>query len=108
MSDGASALPPAAHVAAAARLLAAMAHPARLLTLLALSRRDGLTVGDLQAITGLEQSALSHQLRVLREARLVAAARRGRSRVYSLADHHVAHIVGDAVLHASEAPGDDL
>lgn len=99
------ALPGADQVAAAVRLLSAMAHPARLVTLLALSARAGLSVGDLQEVTGLEQSALSHQLRVLREARLVVAARRGRLRVYSLADHHVAHIVRDAVLHAGEPPG---
>ena len=51
---------------------------------------DGpLAVGEITALLGMEQSAVSHQLRVLREAALVRAERDGRRRVYTLS--------GDAV-----------
>ena len=46
---------------------------------------DGpLAVGDITAQLGMEQSAVSHQLRVLREAGLVRAERHGKRRVYAL------------------------
>jgi DNA-binding transcriptional ArsR family regulator len=48
-----------------------------------------LAVGDITGLLGMEQSAVSHQLRVLREAGLVAAERRGKRRVYAIS--------GDAV-----------
>lgn len=93
----------AQHVAGAVILFAALAHPIRLTTLLALARGAPLTVGDLMALTHSEQSAMSHQLRVLRDARLVVAERQGRHVRYRLHDAHVAHIVQDAVAHAAEA-----
>jgi len=89
-------------VAATARLLAVAAHPVRLRVLIALDRRGPLSAGELQAIAGVEQSAMSHQLHKLRAARLVDAERRGRRMIYRLHDHHVAHIVRDALLHVSE------
>src|SRR5579862_6299180 len=48
-----------------------------------------LAVGDITDLLGMEQSAVSHQLRVLREAGLVAAERHGKRRVYAIS--------GDAV-----------
>ncbi|MGE0321986.1 MAG: ArsR/SmtB family transcription factor [Polyangiaceae bacterium] len=83
-------------------LLSAMAHPARLRVLLALSRRGPQSAGALAELCGLEQSAASHQLRVLRDARLVAAERDGKRIIYRLADDHVAQIVEDALAHAAE------
>jgi DNA-binding transcriptional ArsR family regulator len=51
---------------------------------------DGpLAVGEIMARLGMEQSAVSHQLRVLREAELVKVERHGKRRVYALS--------GDAV-----------
>jgi DNA-binding transcriptional ArsR family regulator len=47
------------------------------------------SVEDLAAETGLSQSATSHQLKVLRDARLVKVRRKGRHAFYSLHDHHV-------------------
>jgi ArsR family transcriptional regulator len=61
-----------------------------------------LTAGELQERLGVEASALSHHLRLLREARLVKAEARGRHRVYELDDPHVAHIVEDALRHVAE------
>src|SRR5579859_1546771 len=43
-----------------------------------------LAVGDITVLLGMEQSAVSHQLRVLREAGLVDAERRGKRRVYAI------------------------
>jgi ArsR family transcriptional regulator len=48
-----------------------------------------LAVGDITGLLGMEQSAVSHQLRVLREAGLVAAERHGKRRLYTIS--------GDAV-----------
>lgn len=47
------------------------------------------SVGDLTEALGMEQSAVSHQLRVLREHKLVRAERFGRRRLYALYDDHV-------------------
>ncbi len=83
-------------------LLSAIAHPARLLVLLALGREGPQAVGDLAARARLEQSAMSHQLRVLRDARLVRAERRGKNVFYALDDHHVSRIIEDALSHIAE------
>lgn len=96
-------LPVQAEVDAAVVLFAALAHPIRLTALLALTRQGPLTVGELMAVADSEQSAMSHQLRVLRDSRLVVAERDGRRVRYRLHDAHLAHIVEDAVAHASEA-----
>ena len=94
-------LKPAA-VKSTVKLLSAMAHPARLIVLLLLDEAGTLSAGELQKAAGLEQSAMSHQLKVLRQARLVTSQRDGKRVIYQLADHHVAHIVKDAVRHAAE------
>jgi DNA-binding transcriptional ArsR family regulator len=51
------------------------------------------TVEQLSALTGLEHSATSHQLRLLRHARLVAVRRSGRHAYYRLHNHHVAELL---------------
>ena len=50
----------------------------------------------------MEQSALSHQLRILRQAKLVTSRREGRTNVYSLADDHVRTIIGQGFEHLTE------
>jgi DNA-binding transcriptional ArsR family regulator len=89
-------------LAATVRLLSATAHPLRLSVLLTLSREGVLSAGTLAERLGAEQSALSHQLRILRNADLVTGTRHGKRVIYELADHHVAHIVEDALAHAAE------
>src|SRR5262245_38747584 len=83
----------------AAALLAVMGHPARLGVLLALHREGPLSAGALQLRAGLEASALSHQLRILRDAHLVRVVPQGRHRIYALDDPHVARLVEDALAH---------
>jgi DNA-binding transcriptional ArsR family regulator len=77
------------------------------------------SVGDLTSILGMEQSSVSHQLRVLREHTLVRAERMGRQRVYALHDEHVIALLRAGLHHvergqsgaaagdsARSAPGD--
>ncbi|WP_326835678.1 metalloregulator ArsR/SmtB family transcription factor [Amycolatopsis rhabdoformis] len=85
--------------AAVATTLQALATPSRLLILSAL-REQPLAVGDLVAAVGMEQSAVSHQLRLLRNLGLVVGTRNGRSIVYSLHDNHVAQLLDEAVYHS--------
>lgn len=47
----------------------------------------------------MEQSACSHQLRLLRNLGLVVGTRKGRSIVYSLYDNHVAELIDQAIYH---------
>jgi ArsR family transcriptional regulator len=89
-------------LAAAAALLSVMAHPARLAVLDLLLREGPRAVGELGRALDMEQSALSHHLRLLRDARLVTAQAAGRRRLYQLADDHVAHVVRDVLAHAAE------
>jgi DNA-binding transcriptional ArsR family regulator len=74
--------------AAVADLFKALADPTRVRMIAALADRE-LCVNDLTALLGMEQSAVSHQLRALREWRLVRRRRVGRQAYYSLDDSHV-------------------
>lgn len=68
-----------------ARLLQALAHPYRLQIIAFLKRYDKqMTVSDLVAYFGIEQSNVSHHLKVLRKAGLVACQRKGMYRMYSV------------------------
>jgi DNA-binding transcriptional ArsR family regulator len=61
-------------------------------------------VCDLATLVGLSESAVSHQLRLLRGARLVRVRRSGRQAFYSLDDHHVLGLVHDTRKHVEEGP----
>ena len=68
---------------------------------------DALTHGercvcDLASLVGLSESAVSHQLRLLRATRLVRVRRTGRLAFYSLDDHHVVGLVHDTRKHVEE------
>lgn len=82
----------------------ALADPTRLRLLLALVS-EPLCVCDLAEIAGVSESAVSHQLRVLRDLRLVAWAREGKRAVYRLADDHVRDLVAIGLDHTKEAAG---
>ena len=62
------------------------------------------SVGELVDELRIEQSAASHQLRVLRDHSLVRVERVGRQRVYALQDEHVATLLHAALNHV-ERPG---
>lgn len=80
------------HAGAAAELLKALAHPARLLVLCQLVEGER-SVGELQPITGLSMSALSQHLSVLREMALVNTRRESQTIVYSLAEGPAASVL---------------
>ncbi|GAA1753282.1 MULTISPECIES: metalloregulator ArsR/SmtB family transcription factor [Streptomonospora] len=81
-----------------ATTLQALATPSRLL-ILARLREGPLPATALAAEVGLEQSACSHQLRLLRNLGLVVGTRQGRSVVYALHDDHVAALLDHALYH---------
>ncbi len=82
-----------------ATTLQALATPSRLL-ILATLQNGPATVGELAEAIGMEQSAVSHQLRLLRNLGLVNGERSGRNISYSLYDDHVAELLEQAVYHA--------
>jgi DNA-binding transcriptional ArsR family regulator len=75
--------------------------PTRVRLLDALSHGERC-VCDLATLVGLSESAVSHQLRLLRSARLVRARRSGRMAFYSLDDHHVIGLLHDTRKHVEE------
>jgi DNA-binding transcriptional ArsR family regulator len=89
--------------AAAAELVAttlqALATPSRLMILTEL-RQGPQPVTELARTVGLEQSAVSHQLRLLRNLGLVTGTRHGRSIIYRLYDDHVAQLLDEAIYHS--------
>lgn len=82
-----------------AATLQALAAPSRLLILESLSAGP-MSVGELTEAVGMEQSAVSHQLRVLRDLDFVVGDRQGRHMIYRIFDSHVAELVNQAVFHA--------
>lgn len=62
-----------------------------------------LCVCDIAQLLGLTQSAVSHQLRVLKSSRLVKPRKEGKSVFYSLADDHVRRIIAQGMDHICES-----
>ncbi len=91
----------------AARMAAwfrALGDPTRIRILHALAQGE-LCNGDLAALTGLSESAMSHQMHELRLLDLVRAERRGRMVFYQLADGHISHVFNDTLRHVLEDGG---
>lgn len=68
----------------------------------ALSLAEELCVCDLAALLGRSESALSHQLRLLRDRRVVERRKVGRIVYYRLADAHIRRVLSDGLRHISE------
>ena len=62
-------------------------------------RHGAMAVGDLAAAVGMEPSAVSHQLRTLRQLGLVVGERSGKHVIYGLHDPHVAELLDQAIFH---------
>lgn len=62
-------------------------------------------VSELQEVCGVSQSAISHQLRLLRDRGLVSARRDGQRMIYSLSDEHVTDLMCIGLAHAAEDAG---
>ena len=84
-----------------AQFFGAMADPHRLKLLSALFKAE-LCVCDLAAVVKMSESAVSHQLRLLRNLRLVKHRREGRNVYYSLADAHIANLYREVAEHLDE------
>lgn len=61
-----------------------------------------LCVGDMAQILNLSQSAVSHQLKILKDAKLVRFRREGKIIFYALDDEHVRNILSMGVEHVEE------
>jgi DNA-binding transcriptional ArsR family regulator len=85
-----------------AELFEALGDPTRVRIVSALSQGE-LCVGDLAASLGMSQSAISHQLRLLRALRLVKGAKRGRMVYYSLDDDHIVSLFQSGMEHVRHA-----
>jgi DNA-binding transcriptional ArsR family regulator len=82
----------------------ALGDPTRVRLLDALSHSE-LCVCDLAALVELSQSAVSHQLRLLRNLRLVRSRREGRMVYYALDDRHITTLFQQGLKHVQEAAG---
>ena len=61
-----------------------------------------MCVCDIAELLGMSQSAISHQLRVLKQSGLVRSRRDGKTVFYALADDHVRTIIGQGMDHINE------
>lgn len=94
-------LPEAQLLQGAAEIFRMLADPNRLRLLHALAREE-MCVCDLSALVETSASAVSHQLRLLRTARLVKYRRAGKMVYYRLDDEHVGRLLQEGLRHAEE------
>jgi DNA-binding transcriptional ArsR family regulator len=83
---------------ALADTMQALATPSRV-RILGRLRAGAASVNGLAEAVGMEPSAVSHQLRLLRHLGFVVGRREGRQVVYDLHDDHVAHLLDEAISH---------
>lgn len=89
-----------------AAILQGLATPSRL-RIIATLQSGPMTVNAIAAAIEMEQSAVSHQLRHLRELRFVVSERHGRSISYRLFDNHVVDLIAQGLGHAAHLRLDD-
>lgn len=64
--------------------------------------KEPMCVCDISELLNMTQSAISHQLKILKNSKLVKCRREGKSVIYSLADFHVAGIINQGLEHINE------
>ena len=96
-----SSLPDMDHLLRLAELFKIFGDSTRLKILCALSSNE-MCVCDIANLINMTKSSVSHQLRVLKQSRLVKYRKEGKSTYYSLADSHVTHIIDQGIEHISE------
>lgn len=84
-----------------AELFKAFGDPTRVQILTQLQRKE-LCVNDIAEAVELSQSAVSHQLRILKQIHLIKYRREGKNILYSLADDHVHTILQTGLEHVME------
>lgn len=70
--------------------------------ILAILEKGELNVSSIAALVGLNISAVSHQLRILRQAKLIRPRKAGKEVLYSLDDEHISQIFNCALEHVKE------
>lgn len=73
----------------------------RLKIVLALAKEE-LCVCDLSALVGVSVSAISHQLRLLRNMRIVKKRKDGKMVYYSIDDSHIENLISESLIHINE------
>ena len=97
-------MPDEADIAALAEFFRVIGSDTRLKILLALDGRE-LCAGHLAEAVGMTPSAVSNQLKALKQARLITARREGKMLYYSLADCHPREIISLAMSYVKEEDG---
>lgn len=86
-----------------AALMGALSSPTRLRALFALLEAEELSTGELAKAVKMSEPATSHQLRVLRDLRIVERRRDGRRVFYTLADRHLGVLLKESLYHVDHA-----
>ena len=94
-------MPPEKSLSAIAELFRVFGDLTRVRILYVLYETE-LCVCDIAAALSMTPSAVSHQLRILKQSRLIRARREGKSVFYALADDHVHTILGQGMEHIRE------
>jgi len=94
-------LPPEEHLLDLAELFKVFGDTTRIRILFVLFEAE-VCVCDLAEVLQMTQSAISHQLNILKRSKLVRSRREGKSVFYSLADEHVRTIIGQGMEHIEE------
>jgi len=84
------------------KLFKVISDPTRLSILFLLQQKE-FSVGNIAISLDVEQSAISHQLKTLKDARLVKSKRQGKNMVYSLDDLHIFSILEQVLTHVNES-----
>lgn len=87
------------------KMLKLLSDPTRMNILYLLEGKE-LNVGTIAQCLDMEQSAVSHQLKLLKEARLIKSRRNGKQKLYSQTDEHVYKILNQVIEHAEETEND--
>lgn len=96
-----SSMPDFSSVQAVTFFLKAISDETRIRIICALNINE-MCVCDLSAVLDMTKSAISHQLRTLRDASIVKNRRDGKVVFYSLSDDHVKQIIETSLVHVSE------
>lgn len=94
-------LPPEEEMQDLADFFKVFGDPTRLKIMLALQSRE-MCVYDISALLGMSQSAISHQLRILKQMALVRNRRDGKTIFYAPADNHIVSILSQGLDHIEE------
>lgn len=95
-------LPDAARQEALAEFFRVMGSSTRVGILCCLMTREEMCVGDLAAALNMTQSAVSNQLKLLKQSRLICSRRDGKMIYYALSDHHPRDIIRFGLEHIAE------